>query len=99
MNPKTQKATRRYADRATRKNPQHGLRVTSPLERLVIGPSERKILAVLCESYPQSVDRESLSDATEYKTSSRNAYLQRLQSRKLVIVRGREVKAADTLFG
>ena len=61
---------------------------------------ERKILEVLIRHYPDEVDRESLGEATEYKRSSRDTYLQRLASRKLVVTGGRgTVKASPDLFG
>ncbi len=60
---------------------------------------ERRILVVLLAAHPKSVDRESLGEATEYKRSSRDTYLQRLLARRLVEAVGRgEVKAADVLF-
>lgn len=60
---------------------------------------ERRILEVLIEHHPHAVDRDSLDDATGYKRSSRNTYLQRLTSRRLVVVSGRnEVRASDELF-
>ena len=44
--------------------------------------------------------RDEISDATGYKRSSRDTYLQRLSSRRLVESVGRSgVKASDALFG
>lgn len=52
------------------------------------------------EAYPKAVEREALSEATEYKRSSRDTYLQRLTARRLVVSVGRgEVRASEELFG
>lgn len=60
---------------------------------------ERKILTVLVERHPDSVRRSDLDEATGYKRSSRDTYLQRLRSRKLIhITDGGEVLAAGELF-
>jgi hypothetical protein len=60
---------------------------------------ERKILDLLVQAYPDSVDREVLSEKTDYKRSSRDTYLQRLSSRRLVENVGRgEVRASSNLF-
>jgi hypothetical protein len=61
---------------------------------------ERKVLEVLVQAYPKPVDREAIDEATGYRRSSRDTYLQRLAARKLVIVEGRgAVRAAEELFG
>jgi uncharacterized protein DUF87 len=60
---------------------------------------ERRVLAVLLEAYPKAVDREVISEQTDYQRSSRDTYLQRLRARHLVVDAGRGlVKASDTLF-
>ena len=59
---------------------------------------ERKILSVLIEAYPDPVAREDLSDATGYKRSSRDTYLQRLGSRKLIESDRDGVRASAILF-
>jgi len=60
---------------------------------------EKKILAVLIEAYPDSVERDVVSDKTEYARSSRDTYLQRLTSRRLVEPVGRgAVRASEILF-
>lgn len=60
---------------------------------------ERLILQILLEAYPNPVDREKLSEETDYKRSSRDTYLQRMLSRKIITVVGRgEVKASVLLF-
>jgi hypothetical protein len=68
------------------------------LNRLTGG--ERTLLEALIRAYPKAVDREALSEATEYKRSSRDTYLQRLTARRLVDTVGRgEVRASEELFG
>lgn len=59
---------------------------------------ERKILAALIEAFPDAIERSSLDDATGYKRSSRDAYIQRLKSRRLVTTHGSDVRASETLF-
>jgi hypothetical protein len=66
------------------------------LNRLPEG--ERRILQVLAEAYPESVARPYLDEATGYKRSSRDAYLQRMKAKRLWIPDGGAVKAADELF-
>lgn len=61
---------------------------------------ERKTLDVVIGFYPHPAPRESINSTTGYKRSSRDAYLQRLKSRRLIEFVGRgEVKASDNLFG
>ena len=60
---------------------------------------ERTILEVVCAFHPDPIHRDGISEATDYKRSSRDTYLQRLISRKLVEkVGGGLVKASETLF-
>ena len=66
------------------------------MERLPTG--ERKTLQVLVTAYPEAVDRERLSEATGYKRSTRDLYIQLLRSRQLVTTEGGGVRASDTLF-
>lgn len=67
------------------------------MQRLPSG--EKRILEVLTENYPAALARTTLDDVTGYKRSSRDAYLQRLGSRRLVEFLGRgEVKASALLF-
>jgi len=67
------------------------------LERLPQG--EGLILAHVVAAYPESIDRDELSEETGYKRSSRDTYLQRLIARKLVEAEGRgRVVASDSLF-
>ena len=60
---------------------------------------ERRILDLLINAYPNEVERETIDNATGYRRSSRDAYIARLKSRRLVEIVGRGVKAADNLFG
>lgn len=67
------------------------------LDRLPEG--ERRILEILLGRYPRAVDREALSEATDYKRSSRDTYLQRLSARRLITIVGRgEVRASEVFF-
>ncbi len=67
------------------------------LGKLPIG--ERTLLELLIAAYPQSVQRESLSEQTEYQRSSRDAYLARMRAKEIITEPGRgEVRASDTLF-
>lgn len=60
---------------------------------------ERRVLEILIGAGGKAVLREVIDESTGYKRSSRDAYIQRLSSRRLVDNIGRgEVKAADTLF-
>jgi hypothetical protein len=60
---------------------------------------ERRVLEVLIQAFPREVERTSIDGATGYQRSSRDAYLQRLRSRELVIHCGRgAVRANETLF-
>lgn len=60
---------------------------------------ERRILEVLVKAYPDSVERDAVSEQSSYKRSTRDAYLQRLSARRLVAVRGTTVCASADLFG
>ena len=59
---------------------------------------ERKILEILIREYPNAVERENLSEETNYQRSSRDAFLQRLSARQLVVREGSAMKASETLF-
>jgi hypothetical protein len=60
---------------------------------------ERRVFEVVTAAYPNAVPREQIDESTGYKRSSRDTYLQRLSSRRLVESIGRgEVKASDNLF-
>jgi chromosome segregation and condensation protein ScpB len=66
------------------------------LKRLPTG--EKVVLEVVLLAYPQPVDREAISEATGYKRSSRDTYLQRLASRELITTDRGTVKVSDMLF-
>lgn len=67
------------------------------LERLPDG--ERKILEVLIGFYPDSVERSVLDERTNFKRSTRDAYIQRMISKMIVVAEGRgEVRASSELF-
>jgi chromosome segregation and condensation protein ScpB len=67
--------------------------------RTKLPSGELAVLEVLVAAYPKPVDREVISEATNYQRSSRDTYLQRLRSRQLVAEAGRGmVRASDQLF-
>lgn len=59
---------------------------------------EAKVLEVLVDAYPRAVDREVIGKITDYKRSTRDAYIQRLGVRKLAVVGRDGVSAAAELF-
>jgi hypothetical protein len=60
---------------------------------------ERKILDILIERQGESVARADLDELTGYQRSSRDAYLQRLRAKQLVVEPSRgEVRASENLF-
>jgi uncharacterized protein DUF87 len=59
---------------------------------------ESKILRLLADAHPEPVDREAITEATGYKRSTRDAYIQRLSARQLVNGERGPVSASDTLF-
>ncbi len=66
------------------------------MQRLPEG--ERRILEEIVRAYPQSISREQLGETTGYARSSRDAYLQRLSARRLVVTSSGEVCASEDLF-
>lgn len=65
-----------------------------------LGGGEKRILEVLLESGGEPIARADLDERVGYQRSSRDTYLQRLASRRLVENVGRgEVRASPTLFG
>lgn len=66
------------------------------LARLPAG--EAAVLEVLVGAYPSGVSRDEITDRTEYKRSTRDAYIQRLGTRKLVTIQRGEVFAHRQLF-
>lgn len=60
---------------------------------------ERKVLEYLIGIYPETADRETVSEQTGYdKRSTRDAYIARLATRQLLSSRSDGVKASDELF-
>jgi uncharacterized protein len=60
---------------------------------------ERAVLEVVVAAWPDAVDRERISEATQYQRSSRDTYLQRLRSRQLITEAGRgQVRASPNLM-
>lgn len=59
---------------------------------------ERKVLQVAIDTYPEPAPREVIGGETGYKRSTRNAYIQRLSTRRLVVSFGDGIKASDELF-
>lgn len=67
------------------------------LEKLPQG--ERRILECLIEAYPKAMTRDELTERTEFKRSTRDAYLYRMAGKQLIAEPARgEVRAAETLF-
>ena len=66
------------------------------LERLPTG--ESRILQLLLNSSGRLVDRDHITEATGYKRSSRDTYLQRLNNRKLIVADGRGMVRAAAIF-
>ena len=67
------------------------------LNRLPEG--EKHILKILIGAYPSSLPRDALDEATGYKRSSRDAYLQRLKAKRLWESDGtKNIRASDKLF-
>jgi uncharacterized protein len=60
---------------------------------------ERKVLQVIADAHPDSIDRDSVGERTGYKRPTRNAYIQRLGARLLVATRPNgHVIASQELF-
>lgn len=59
---------------------------------------EAAVFEAVVSAYPAGLSRDTLTDITEYKRSTRDAYIQRLGTRKLVSLRGRDVFASQHLF-
>ena len=66
------------------------------IERLPEG--ESVLLGILVGSYPRWVTNDVLTESTGYKRSTRDAYLQRLEARKLVERRRNEARVASALM-
>lgn len=66
------------------------------LNRLPEG--ERKILQVLIDAFPNAVERTEIDAVTGYQRSSRDAYLQRMNAKRLWQRDGSRVRASEALF-
>lgn len=62
------------------------------------GKGEKKVFEVLIQGYPNEVPRERISELTGYKRSTRDAYIQRLQARRLCDSSRGSVRASEDLF-
>lgn len=60
---------------------------------------ERRILAIVADAYPDPLSRDAISDATGYKRSSRDTYLQKLAARRLVVTTNEGVRMNARLHG
>lgn len=61
---------------------------------------ERRILEIVVAAWPESIERAALDEATGYRRSSRDTYLQRLRARRLVEESGRgAIRASPMLCG
>lgn len=61
---------------------------------------ERRCCEVIVNVYPNAITRESLSEKTGYKRSTRDAYVQRLRTRRLIVAeRNGQLRASERLFG
>lgn len=59
---------------------------------------EREVLRLVMEAYPRATERDAISDKLGYARSSRDAYLQRLKARRVVLMERGQVRAAEALF-
>ena len=58
---------------------------------------EAKVLRFLLD-HPDGIDGDSITDATDYKRSTRDAYLQRLESKRLVVRSSGRASPSPTLY-
>lgn len=59
---------------------------------------EKAILQVALDLYPEAIERSRLEEMTNYKRSSRDKYIQKLMSRRLVTGERGAVRASNDLF-
>ena len=57
------------------------------------------VLEVVVAAYPNAVDRSTIEGETGFKRSTRDAYLQRLRARRLVVDGHDGIRASEALFG
>jgi len=61
---------------------------------------ERRVFEIVCDAYPDRVDRAAIDAATGYRRSTRDTYLHRLAARRLIETDRRGLVAASReLFG
>jgi len=60
---------------------------------------EAQILSCLRNSHPDTVSREAIGERTAFKRSTRDAYIQRLNTRKLIVIQGVDIGIASELVG
>lgn len=64
-----------------------------------LGGGENEVLQALINAYPESLRRDNLGTATDYKKTSRDIFIGRLVARELIKISGKgEVKASEYLF-
>ena len=67
------------------------------LENLPAG--EKNILQILIDAYPEAVSRDVVSEKTGYMRSSRDAFIQRMGAKEIILIESRGfVKASENLF-
>jgi len=59
---------------------------------------EREVFSAACDVYPKEVSREQIGEITGYKTSTRNAYILRLKTRKIINVNSTGIQASEMVF-
>ena len=60
---------------------------------------ERGVLEAVVAAYPDVISRPAIEEATGFKRSTRDAYLQRLRARKLILDSRDGIRASEALFG
>ncbi len=63
-----------------------------------LAPGEAAVLKILIDSYPHPVEPDRISEATTYARSSRDAYIQRLSAKELVVRDRSGIRANANLF-
>lgn len=59
---------------------------------------ERRILAELIAAWPEYLTRDELTERTGYSRATRNTYIQRMNAKEIIDVRGSDVFASERLF-
>lgn len=60
---------------------------------------ERRVLEICADKYPESVTRDDIETMTGYKRSTRDAFIQRLAARRLVVASRGGVVMSENLHG